>query len=68
MWLFCNSEPVIVTVGMFRCEAVDKGRFTMQHESSDNELVAGQCRKFHANSAVVKSTAAAAISNARLTA
>jgi len=54
----------------YRCKAVDKGSFTMQHESSNNELVAGQCWKFHANSAVGKSTAtaAAAVSNARLTA
>jgi len=47
---------------------VDKGSFTMQHESSDNELVAGQRWKFHANSVVSKSAAAAAVSNARLTA
>ena len=43
----------------------------MQHESSNNEFVAGRRWKFHANSVGVKpatSTAAAAISNARLTA
>jgi len=42
----------------------------MQHESSDDELVAGQCCKFHESSVVSKSTttAAAAVGNARLTA
>jgi len=40
----------------------------MQHESSDNELVAGWCWKFHESAVVAKSTtAAAAVSSARLT-
>jgi len=40
----------------------------MQHESSNNELVAGRCRKFHASSVISKSATAAAVSDARLTA
>jgi len=36
----------------FRCKAVDKGSFTMQHESAYNELVAGQCRQLHASAVI----------------
>jgi len=57
----------LLTFDGYRSKAVDKGSFTMQHEPSDNELVAGDCREFHA-SVVSKPAAAAAVSNARLTA